>query len=83
MVGDERHLTDLAGTDLIATLAGRAAVRLAVTEGLTVHPLPADLGPDRFSIDMVWSKRAAGDAAITWLRAQVMAVAAEMAGSEC
>ncbi len=53
-------------------------MRLAQTEGLTVHPLPEELGPDQFSIDMVWSKRAAGDAAITWLRAQVMAAAAEM-----
>ena len=58
------------GTDLIATLARRAAARLA-GDGLTLRPLPAEVDPGPFSIDMVCSRRAPGDAALAWLQQQV------------
>ena len=58
------------GTDLIATLARRAAARLA-GDGLTLRPLPAEVDPGPFSIDMVCSRRAPGDAALAWLQQRV------------
>ena len=51
------------GTDLIATLARRAARR----RRLTLRPLPAEVDPGPFSIDMVCSRRA--PATPRWLAA--------------
>uniref|UniRef100_UPI001E3A2109 LysR substrate-binding domain-containing protein n=1 Tax=Escherichia coli TaxID=562 RepID=UPI001E3A2109 len=55
------------GTDLVATLARRAALRLA-GPGLTLRPLPPEVDPGPFDIDMVCSRRAPGDAALAWLQ---------------
>jgi DNA-binding transcriptional LysR family regulator len=65
------------GTDLIASLAGRAAERLA-PKGIALHPLPAELGDTSFRIEMVHSRRAQGDAAVAWLRRAVLAAVQAM-----
>lgn len=55
------------GTDLIATLARRAALRLA-GHALSLRPLPPEVDPGPFGIDMVSSRRAPADAALAWLQ---------------
>jgi len=65
------------GTDLIATLARRAAQRLA-GDGLTLRPLPPEVDPGPFNIDMVCSRRAPGDAALGWLQGVVRQAAARL-----
>lgn len=57
----------VAGTDLIATLARRAALQLA-GQDLTLRPLPPEVDPGPFGIDMVASPRAPADGAVAWLR---------------
>ncbi len=66
------------GTDLVATLARRAALRLA-GPGLTLRPLPPEVDPGPFDIDMVCSRRAPGDAALAWLQQVVRDAAARLA----
>ncbi|WYX08762.1 hypothetical protein WJ978_23790 [Achromobacter xylosoxidans] len=66
------------GTDLLATLARRAALRLA-GPGLTLRPLPPEVDPGPFDIDMVCSRRAPGDAALAWLQQVVRDAAARLA----
>lgn len=57
----------VAGTDLIATLARRAALQLA-GQNLTLRPLPPELDSSPFRIDMVTSPRASVDGAVAWLQ---------------
>ncbi|QOT81178.1 LysR family transcriptional regulator [Cupriavidus basilensis] len=54
-------------TDLVATLARRAALQLAGRQ-IALHALPPELGDNVFSIDMVCSRRVQGNAALEWLR---------------
>jgi DNA-binding transcriptional LysR family regulator len=65
------------GTDLVATLAGRVASRLAPA-GTVIRRLPAELDDTAFSIDMVHGPRSEGDAAGAWLRGRVRAAVSEM-----
>lgn len=67
----------VAGTDLIATLARRAAVRLA-GPSLSLRPLPPEVDPGPFSVDMVSSRRAPADAALAWLQARVLLAVKDM-----
>lgn len=62
----------VAGSDLVATLAGRVARKLAPS-GTVIRALPAELDDTAFSIDMVYSPRSEGDAAAAWLRGRVLA----------
>ena len=50
-----------------ATLARRAALRLA-GQALSLRPLPPEVDPGPFGIDMVSSRRAPADAALAWLQ---------------
>ena len=54
-------------TDLVATLARRAALQLAGRQ-IALHALPPELGENAFSVDMVCSRRVQGNAALGWLR---------------
>ena len=55
-----------ARSPLIATLHGRVAARHAGAFGLTVSPLPFDVGD--LEVDMIWHPRSDGDPAVDWLR---------------
>lgn len=69
----------VAGTDLIATLARRAAVRLA-GQNLSLRPLPPEVDPGPFGIDMVCSRRAPADAALAWLQGLVENAVKDLTG---
>lgn len=69
----------VAGTDLIATLARRAALRLS-GPALSLRPLPPEVDPGPFSVDMVSSRRAPADAALAWLQTLIQHAVKDMAG---
>ncbi len=68
----------VAGTDLIATLARRAALRLAGPE-LSLRALPAEVDPGPFAVDMISSRRTSGDAAQKWLQGLIEQAVKDMA----
>lgn len=55
----------IAGTDLVATMAGRIADRFAAGAGVAIVPLPYDVAP--FAIDLLHPRRAMADPALRWL----------------
>lgn len=55
------------GTDLVATMAEKVARQFPM-EQLGIWPLPKELGPLRFDVDMVYSPRTRNEAAAIWLR---------------
>ncbi len=65
------------GTDLVATLAERAALALGHPQ-LAIHPLPRGLQAPPFDIELVSGARARGDAALGWLRHRIVAVGRAM-----
>jgi len=54
----------VAGTDLVATMAERVARRFAPAAGVSVVPLPYDVGA--FTIDLLHTRRAMADPALRW-----------------
>lgn len=69
----------VAGTDLIATLARRAAQRLA-GQSLSLRPLPPEVDPGPFAVDMISSRRAPTDAALAWLQGLIERAVKDMGG---
>ena len=67
------------GTDLIATLARRAALRLAGKD-LSLRPLPPEIDPGPFGIDMISSRRAPADPALAWLQGLVENAVRDLGG---
>lgn len=59
----------VAGTDLVATMARRVAGRFAEIAGVTLMPLPFDA--PAFAIDLLHSRRATSDPALTWFLAAI------------
>lgn len=59
----------VAGTDLVATMARRVAGRFAEIAGVTLMPLPYDAPP--FAIDLLHSRRATTDPALSWFLAAI------------
>lgn len=59
----------VAGTDLVATMARRVAGRFAEIAGVTLMPLPYDAPP--FAIDLLHSRRATADPALSWFLAAI------------
>ncbi len=54
----------VAGTDLVATMAGRIARRFAAAAGVSVTPVPYDV--EAFTIDLLHTRRAMADPALRW-----------------
>ncbi|CAN7283236.1 LysR family transcriptional regulator [Bosea sp. LjRoot237] len=59
----------VAGTDLVATMARRVATRFATIAGVTLVPLPYEV--PAFAIDLLHSRRATTDPALTWFLATI------------
>ncbi|WID97822.1 LysR family transcriptional regulator [Bosea vestrisii] len=59
----------VAGTDLVATMARRIATRFAAFAGVALMPLPYDAPP--FAIDLLHSRRATSDPALSWFLATI------------
>lgn len=59
----------VAGTDLVATMARRVAGRFAEIAGVALAPLPYDAPP--FAIDLLHSRRATSDPALSWFLAAI------------
>ncbi|CAN7402139.1 LysR family transcriptional regulator [Bosea sp. LjRoot90] len=59
----------VAGTDLVATMARRVATRFAAIAGVTLLPLPYDA--PAFAIDLLHSRRATADPALSWFLATI------------
>lgn len=57
----------VAGSDLVATMASRAAHSLIHDPRLVVLPVPRELHSPPFSVDLVQSRRMIGDPALQWL----------------
>jgi LysR family transcriptional activator of mexEF-oprN operon len=66
----------LARTDMVMTLSGRLAMRMAETYGLVVRPCPVEIRHTRLSL--VFHRRFEGDAGHAWLRRTLLAVAREV-----
>lgn len=64
----------VAGTPTIALVQARMAAAVAARAGVRIVASPVPM--PAFAIDMVWSRRAGGDDAVTWLRGQLAAVMA-------
>ena len=65
----------VAETDLVLTLAGRVADRLAPALGLAVLAPPPELGLEGFRINALWHERTHADPARRWLRDRIAAAA--------
>lgn len=63
----------VARTDLMLTVAERVALEFAQHLPLTVLAPPMEI--PGFRVSMVWNTHRASDAALTWLRGEVRAVA--------
>lgn len=59
----------VAGTDLVATMARRIAGRFATIAGVALMPLPYDA--PAFAIDLLHSRRAPSDPALSWFLAAI------------
>lgn len=70
----------VAGTDLIATLARRAAERLA-GPALSLRALPPEVDPGPFSVDLISSRRAPADPALAWLHELILQAVKDMKGA--
>jgi DNA-binding transcriptional LysR family regulator len=66
----------LARTDMVMTLSGRLAQRLAELHGLAVRPCPVEIRHTRLSL--VFHRRFEADAGHAWLRRLLMNVAREV-----
>lgn len=67
----------VASSDLVATMARRAAQRLA-TPDIRIYELPKALTDTAFDIDLIHTRRAQADAGVTWLRQEIAAAVAEV-----
>ncbi|WP_270938316.1 LysR family transcriptional regulator [Falsiroseomonas oryzae] len=63
-------------TDMVMTLSGRLALRLAETHGLVVRPCPVEIRHTRLSL--VFHRRFEADAGHAWIRRTLLAVAREV-----
>jgi DNA-binding transcriptional LysR family regulator len=63
-------------TDMVMTLSGRLAQRLAETSDLVLRPCPVEIRHTRLS--MVFHRRFEGDAGHAWLRRTLLAIAREV-----
>jgi DNA-binding transcriptional LysR family regulator len=54
----------VAGTDLVATMAKRIAHRFAASAGVSIAPVPYDV--EAFTIDLLHTRRAITDPALSW-----------------
>lgn len=61
------------GTDLLAMIAERVALRLKELAGVTVFPLPLEM--PSFSLKLVHSRRLAQDPALVWLKDLICEIA--------
>ncbi|QND23261.1 hypothetical protein HB774_27045 (plasmid) [Rhizobium leguminosarum bv. viciae] len=62
-------LRSVAATNLVGIVPRRMAVKVAIAEGLAIHPLPFALPPTLLA--MIWHRRNSASRAHTWLRDQV------------
>ncbi|MDI4234002.1 hypothetical protein OZ411_14375 [Bradyrhizobium sp. Arg237L] len=54
----------MAGIDLLATMAERIGFRFAAVAGVSVVPIP--YGAERFTIDLLHTRRAMNDPTLRW-----------------
>jgi DNA-binding transcriptional LysR family regulator len=71
------NLTAIAGTNLIMSLPARL-LTYAASMGFVSFKLPVPLDPYPFSL--IWHARTEDDAALRWLRSEIVAIGAELQG---
>lgn len=68
----------LAATDLIVTIGARIIAAYAASHGLVTRPPPIEVAG--FAVHLIWHERTQADAGQRWLRDQLVATAAAVAG---